>query len=377
MSDPWTCLLHCDNYDLVWFYYCYDFIACSTKEYHYPERPKFSTTYSLNGIYRRDGNDTCENTRPQYIGCCQADTDESPAGCPQRNLTSGPFTAILTFLQTSTTPSSLSITPSSASSSRSFVTSATLSPVSSSVPTETVGGQTALLAVPSVLSVPSITSVPKSTSSPSNTAAIAGGVVGGVAGLALLVGLLVIYRRRRKTKSQHGMSKGTFSGWNSGQPRFVSPSNAELHQIKQEPSTSKSLLLLHTIIRTANGVFLASSPVPPPSAPPSPLLSPLPPPPAYASYNTHSNGLEGSPDHLHPSSGSPYVAYNVPSPESPPSPPPLKTRISQQSTNSHSDGQDVSPISSHYQHQNFDNPRSMRSSVYSQVSGGVPHSHAM
>ena len=377
MLVPRTYPPHC--YDTLWFYNCNGFIGCSTEVVDYlpPSKPpKMSITYSDSGIYHRSRNETiCELEPPAQLGCCQADTDVCADRCPQENLTSDILSYILTYFEVSTKPSDSSIGAPPTSTSRSFVTSATPNSAHSSVTTEIVGGQKALPTAPSVPEA-TRTSVPESTSASPNAAAIAGGVAGGVAGLALVVGLLVFYRRRRKTKSQNGINKGRFSAWNSGQSHSMRPNNNELHQIKQEPSTSKSPLLLH-IIRLANGVFSASSPVPPPSAPPSPLLSPLPPPPAYASHSLHGNGLERSPDHLHPSSGSPHVSYDVLSPESPPSPPPLKTRLSQPSTNSYSDGQDVSPISSHYEHHTFDNPGSSNSSVYSEVPGGLLHAHAM
>lgn len=376
MSVSQTDPRHCYDYEDVWFYNCSGSIGCSTYKTESPKPPEFSITHSPIFILDKRSNETCGNTNALYLGCCHALIDVCYETCPLGNLSSGPFSYSFASLQTPTRTPDPDIRPSSTSSSRTFVTSVTSTSVYSSASTETLGDQTAL---PTVSSVQEATSTPvsESTSTSPNTAAIAGGVVGGIAGLALLVGLLVLYRRRRKTKTEDGIDNESFSAWNSGQPHSMQPGSAELNEIKQGPSTSQLLLLLHTIIHTANSVLLASSPLPPPSAPPSPLLSPLPPPPAYASYNAHSNGPEGSSDHLHPSSGSPYVSHDVPSPESPPSPPPLKTRLSQQSADRYSDGQDVSPISPHYQHQPFDNPTSMRSSVYSEVSGGVVHAHAM
>ena len=241
--------------NIVRFYTCNGVIGCTTYDIDFPNPPGFSTTYSDSGIYRRVNNDTiCGNTKPKFLGCCQADIVVCNDSCPQEDLASGPFSYILITVRASTRPSDLTMRPSLISSSRSSVPSFTSISVSSSVSTGTVGKQTALQ---TVLSVPEATSTsvsPSASASP-NAAAIAGGVAGGVAGLALLVGLLFVCRRRRKTKSQHGMSKGGLSAWNTGQPHFMPPSNTELHQIKQEPSTGKSLSLLHTIICMANGVF--------------------------------------------------------------------------------------------------------------------------
>ena len=333
----------------------------------------------------------CFNATQPLIGCCKRnpcstgflEADFTPTFIfdtitPSPPSLSTPEVPVSSRTSSSPSPSSSLSSSYSAFPHTGFITSTT---DLGSVSTETPGQQATLSTVStlpeSTSSSPNAATLPESASTSSNVAAIAGGVAGGIAGLALLVGLFAICRHRRKIRSQRGIGKGRFSAWNSGQPRSMQPGSAELDEIKQGPSTRKLPLLLHTIILKTNSVFLASLPLPPPSAPPSPLLSPLPPPPAYASYNSHGNGLEGSPDHLHPSSGSPYVSYDVPSPETPPSPPPLKTRLSQQSTASYSDGQDVSPISTHYQNQPFDNPRSMPSSVYSDVSGGVLHAHAM
>ena len=118
-------------------------------------------------------------------------------------------------------------------------------------------------------------------------------------------------------------------------------------------------------------VSLASPAIRPPSPPPpSPLSSSLPPPPIYTPYKSHSSELERSPNHLQPAAGasSPYISFSLPSPESPPSPPPLKSRLSQQSTSNYSDGESVSPISSHYQHRPFDDARGLEPIPHSGIS---------
>ena len=349
--------------DPIYFYKGNGFIGCSTTKictdfYEHPSKKlrsaKYNATYRENGEFTSGANVTiCGSLVLLTPGRCDNDSSACAPSCPLENLTLSSLSDVVNHVQSPTVASISSTRSSSTSHSQSFTTSTLFQ---YNQPTATTAGYPALTSAAAPKS-------PVAPASNSDAAAIAGGVAGGIAGLALLVGLLAICRRRRKIKSLFGIDKGRFSAWNSGQPRSMQPGSAELDEIKQGPSTSKLLFLLHTIIRKPNSVFLASSP--------------LPPPPAYASYNSHGNGLEGSPDHLHPSSGSQYVSYDVPSPESPPSPPPLKTRLSQQSTSSYSDGQDVSPISPQYQNQPFDNPRSLRSSVYSEVSGGVLHAHAM
>lgn len=190
----------------------------------------------------------------------------------------------------------------------------------------------------------------------SNNAAIAGGIAGGIVGLALLVALLAICYRRRTTRSQQHMNEGRSSRSGTGQARSLRCDDAELEEMKQgSPPTSP--------------------PLPPPSPSPSHVPSPLPPPPAYTAYRSHSS----EPDRLsalsQPCASSPYPTHNILSPESPP---PLENGHPQNTADRYSEEQSVSPISSHYQHRPFDDPRGPESSMYSEVtSSEMLRTHSM
>ena len=259
MSVPRASSHYCEDgcfYDCnhVRFYKCNGFIGC-TKEPDFGNSPNMpnqlhiSTIYFSNGTYLAGRNETCELKFPEFPSNYNGDIDACPGSCPQGNLTSDLLSSIVTSFQESARQSYPSIGTSSTSSSRSLVAS---SSVYSSVSTDITGDPTALPTVPtvseSISTSPNAANVPESTSTHPNAAAIAGGVAGGIAGLALLVGLLAICRRRRMIKSQHGIDKGRFSAWNSRQPRSMQTGSAELDEIKQGSSTGKLPLLLHTII---------------------------------------------------------------------------------------------------------------------------------
>ena len=103
------------------------------------------------------------------------------------------------------------------------------SPFSSSMPT---GMSTAIFETQSAL--PTATSAPEK-----HTAAIAGGVVGGVVGLALLVGLIAICCHRRTDKARR-LDEVNSPAWGMGQNRSIHPNDAELEEMKQGASPSKS-----------------------------------------------------------------------------------------------------------------------------------------
>ncbi|KAF6228570.1 hypothetical protein HO173_011873 [Letharia columbiana] len=301
---------------------------------------------------------------PGFMGCCKSNPCSD--GCPPGNLTESflafnssddfdfGFLSAIGASIPSTTSSSISSFASSptsintadtpagantvASAAQGFHTSISLS---GSATTVNAAGQSVIHAV---------TSPPKS-----NTAAIAGGVVGGIVGLALLLALLTIHRRWRTTRPLQDVGEGRSPTWGSGNARSLQSGEAELEEMKQGPSPTSSTLL-----------------------PPSPLPSPLPPPPAYTPYRSHGNELDRSSNLSQPSASSPYPSHDLVSPESPPSPPPLNTRLSQHSTDQHSDERSVSPISSHYQHQPFDETGGPESSMYSEFSSSeLLHTHSV
>ena len=73
----------------------------------------------------------------------------------------------------------------------------------------------------------------------SNTATVAGGVTGGLVALALLLAILVHYRRWRATGPLQTTNQTKFSIRGSGRARPIDAGAAELQEIKQGPSPSK------------------------------------------------------------------------------------------------------------------------------------------
>lgn len=136
-----------------------------------------------------------------------------------------------TFIPMSTKEASNSSTTSSVSPSSINTSFDTPTPAHSSVLTANLAGQSALH---TETPAPKITN-PLATKS--NATAIAGGVAGGIVGLALLVGLLAICCRRRNTRP---LDEGRSLAWGSGPPYSTQPDNAELEVMKQGASSSQS-----------------------------------------------------------------------------------------------------------------------------------------
>ena len=106
--------------------------------------------------------------------------------------------------------------------------------VLSNTPAVDVTGQSALrteIAAPGVAYAPA---------AGSNPTAIAGGVAGGIVGLALLVGLLAICCRRRHVRPQHDMDEGGSLASGSVLPDSTQLDHAELEAMKQGASSSQS-----------------------------------------------------------------------------------------------------------------------------------------
>lgn len=180
---------------------------------------------------------TCSDAIPlSSMGCCKP--DPCSHGCPKEDptqafLTYGPKLTDKsgTFIPTSTNQASNSSTTSSVSPSSINTSFDTPTPAHSSVLTANVAGQPALHTE---------TPAPKTinpSASKSNATAIAGGVAGGIVGLALLVGLLAICCRRRNTRP---LDEGRSLAWGSGPPYSTQPDNAELEVMKQGASSSQS-----------------------------------------------------------------------------------------------------------------------------------------
>ena len=185
---------------------------------------------------------TCPNTNPLFdalMDCCAGILCSDTHSCLQANITQAyhalnssdaNFLSALLFSTPSTTssPTSRFTWPRPpagvyqvASAAQNSATSISLP---GSTPTETAAGQSTLRPA---------TPAPKS-----NTTAIAGGVAGGIVGLALLVALLTICCRRRTTGPQTHMDEGNSPTWGQGNARSSQPGDAEQEEIKQGPSLS-------------------------------------------------------------------------------------------------------------------------------------------
>ena len=161
-------------------------------------------------------------------------TDSCSKGCMRKNLT----LAIVAYdsndicISSSASVASLSSTASTSSPSSTGTSLYTSTSVFSNTPAVDVASQSALrtgIATSKAAYAPA----PKS-----NPTAIAGGVAGGIVGLALLVGLFTICCRRRHTIPQHDVDEGRSLALGSAQPNSTQPDNAELVGMKQGASSS-------------------------------------------------------------------------------------------------------------------------------------------
>lgn len=197
-----------------------------------------------------------------FMGCCKS--NPCIEGCPTGDLTQAFLTnkTVHHFLSVIglSAPSTASPRPSSSSSSSSSSSPTNIgfdeeTPVYSSAPTATTAGHSALLTgtpaskstnTPASITADTFHSTSTNTTNPkSNSTAIAGGVTGGIVGLALLVGLLAICCRRRNARPQHTV-EGRSSALGSGQPRSLQADSAELEEMKQGPTPSRwSFLYKH------------------------------------------------------------------------------------------------------------------------------------
>ena len=159
---------------------------------------------------------SCQQTSPPFLGCCKSNACD--AGCPSGDLTAAfldsnpkvaaPFlpsgaasSASAVASLSSSTPSDKGSTSASATTTASSVTTSSSSAKSSTLP---AASSTASVSNSSVNSAQSLATSTNSPNTP--VGAIAGGAVGGVAVLALLIGLLLFYCRRRSRSSRQHMN---------------------------------------------------------------------------------------------------------------------------------------------------------------------------
>ncbi|MCJ1387039.1 hypothetical protein MMC17_010168 [Xylographa soralifera] len=149
---------------------------------------------------------TCAGTDPSFMGCCQSDAC-SNNGCPAQDLTPGILQSVPALNSAYNPISNPSATSSAAAPSTSaLLTTSTTSSVTTSQTSITgTSISTGTLAGASASSTTSAETITSQHSSGPHTAAIAGGAVGGVAVLALLLGLLLWYCRRNVRASRRNM----------------------------------------------------------------------------------------------------------------------------------------------------------------------------
>ena len=234
--------------DGVHFYKCHKSIKCCTifqnGDDHCPSDQKqatWSATYSDGGRWDASSNSTtCENQAASHMGCCKIETSKCAFGCPQSNLS----TSFVNFdlvvdaesqsvqsqtITATTLTLELAHTPKVLGGAVQQVSATQDSSSSSSIPTSV-----------STAIYESQSAPPRATSTPeTNSAAIAGGVAGGIVGLALLVGILAICYRRQTSRVRH-VDEGRSPSWALGHGHSIHPNDAALEQIKQGASPSKS-----------------------------------------------------------------------------------------------------------------------------------------
>lgn len=200
---------------------------------------------------------------PPFMGCCKS--EPCTKGCSEGDLTQAFLTSNITIANrylsalgvspssTTSYSTSLSFRPSSSSSSSSCSSPINMgfdegTSVYSSAPTAIAAGHSVLLTgtpaskstnTPASNTTDTLLSTStNTTNSKSNSTAIAGGVAGGIVGLALLVGLLAICCRRRNVRLQRTV-EGRSSALGSGQTRSLQADSAELEEMKQGPIPSR------------------------------------------------------------------------------------------------------------------------------------------
>lgn len=180
----------------------------------------------------------CPNaTTLPFMVCCKS--DPLSQGCPREEsnqalIINGRIVTSSLVLVSEPSRSSTAFPWSPPSTSASFHTSTS---VLSNTPAVDVTGQSALRTEIAA------TRIPYASASKSNPTAIAGGVTGGIVGLALLVGLLVICCRRRHIRPQHDMNEGGSLASGSVLPDSTQLDHAELEAMKQGASSSQSYQL--------------------------------------------------------------------------------------------------------------------------------------
>lgn len=153
---------------------------------------------------------TCAATSPPFLGCCKSNPCTS--GCPVGDVTAG-FLSSNPKLAAAFLPSSAAASSSSSTGPSSATSASSNKPTSSSTNTSTTSGSSSASPTRSAASSaaaastsPANAAQPVVTSHNIPTGAIAGGAVGGVAVLALLIGVILFYCRRRTRSSREHMS---------------------------------------------------------------------------------------------------------------------------------------------------------------------------
>ncbi|MCJ1419886.1 hypothetical protein MMC32_006242 [Xylographa parallela] len=157
---------------------------------------------------------TCAGANPSFMGCCQSDAC-SNNGCPAQDLTPG-------ILQSVPALNSAYDPISNPGATSSAVASSTSAPMTTPTATSVANSQTSIAGTPTstgtsaeafASSTSSPTTITSQRSSGPHTAAIAGGAVGGVAVLGILLVLLLWYCRRNVRASRRHMDDSrAFSG---------------------------------------------------------------------------------------------------------------------------------------------------------------------
>ena len=222
-----------------------DFDACQASSI--PLVIKNGTDFKEN-CYVETGELVCDTPVPSSANCCESESHSCPPGCPPKIPTENHYPLLRS---TETNPQSATSSPASPSTSSramqsSGTTTSTTDPLRAPNPAARTSvsssGQLATPTSPQVLQ--NNRAAPKS-----NTAAVAGGIAGGIIGLALLLTVLAICSRRRTTRTLRGTDQGKLPVWGSGQARTIGAGGGELEEIKQGPSPSICNLFLRLCVK--------------------------------------------------------------------------------------------------------------------------------